>query len=119
MAKRVLLVEDHADSCAVLAGLLRRWGAEVETANNLARALELLTQSFDVVIADIDLPDGTGYAVITEAKSRHKNLLGIALSGYASPSDVEVGRMAGFDHHLTKPFDCDKIRSLLRLGRQE
>jgi CheY-like chemotaxis protein len=114
--RRVLVVEDHGDSREVLARLLRHWGAEVVTAVNLASALDLLDTTFDAIIADIGLPDGSGYAVINEAKRRHKNVLGIALSGYASPIDVDIGKMAGFDHHLTKPFDCEEIRSLLAIS---
>ena len=119
MVKRVLLVEDHSDSREVLANLLRRWGIEVETAANLAGALELLSQPFDAIISDISLPDGTGYAVISEAKRRRKETLAIALSGYSSPIDIEIGKSAGFDHHLTKPFEIGEIRAVLgRLAPQ-
>ena len=116
--KRVLLVEDHQESREILAGLLCRWGVDVVTAYSLGSALELLDEPFDAIIADIGLPDGTGYAVISEAKLRHKDVLGIALSGYGSPADVHVGKLAGFDHHLTKPFDCERIRSLLAISTQ-
>lgn len=112
----VLLVEDHQDSRDGLASLLRHWGLEVTTAGTLAAAIEALTAEFDAIICDIGLPDGTGYAVISEAKRLNKNILGIALSGYSSPSDIEIGRMAGFNYHLTKPFDCAKIRLLLDLA---
>jgi len=113
MVRRLLLVEDHADTREILANLLRRWGFEVDTADSVQRALDLLVEPFDAIIADIGLPDGTGYAVISEAKQRRKAVLGIALSAYGSPSDIQVGKLAGFDHHLTKPFDCERIRSLL------
>src|SRR5438874_1867627 len=113
MVRRLLLVEDHADTREILANLLRRWGFEVDTADSVQRALDLLVEPFDAIIADIGLPDGTGYAVISEAKQRRKEVLGIALSAYGSPSDIHVGKLAGFDHHLTKPFDCERIRSLL------
>jgi DNA-binding NarL/FixJ family response regulator len=115
MATRVLVVEDHADSCELLANLLRRWGFEVQTANTLQSALECLKERFSAIISDIALPDGTGFAVISEAKRRDRHVLGIALSGYGSDSDIQVGKLAGFDHHLTKPFDCERIRSLLAL----
>ena len=110
---RVLLVEDHEDSRNGLAKLLRHWGLEIVTAGTLAGAMEALAGEFDAIICDIALPDGTGYAVISEAKRLNKNVLGIALSGYSSRSDIDIGRMAGFDYHLTKPFDCAKIRLLL------
>ena len=110
---RVLLVEDHQDSRDGLARLLRYWGLELVAAGTLAGAMEALAAEFDAIICDIALPDGTGYGVISEAKRLRPNTLGIALSGYSSRSDIDIGRMAGFDYHLTKPFDCAKIRLLL------
>ncbi|MEY2497223.1 MAG: hypothetical protein QOD12_779 [Verrucomicrobiota bacterium] len=113
---RVLLVEDHEDSREVLARLLRHWNFEVSTAGTLAKAIDLLADRWDVIISDIALPDGSGYALVSEAKRRHAGILEIALSGYGSAVDVEIGKMAGFDHHLTKPFDCGAIRSLLNVA---
>lgn len=110
---RVLLVEDHEESREVLARLMRHWGFEVMTAETLAAAVNLLTVQYDAIISDIALPDGSGYAFISEAKRLQEDVLAIALSGYGSPMDIQIGKMAGFDHHLTKPFDCEQIRSLL------
>lgn len=73
----------------------------------------LQERQFDVIISDIALPDGSGYALIHEAKRGQEHVIGIALSGYETAMDVEIGKLAGFDHHLTKPFDCDAIRSIL------
>jgi CheY-like chemotaxis protein len=109
----VLLVEDHEESREVLARLLRHWGYDVMTAETLETAVNLLAIQYDAIISDIALPDGSGYALISEAKRLQNNVLAIALSGYASPMDIQIGKMAGFDHHLTKPFDCEQIRSLL------
>jgi DNA-binding response OmpR family regulator len=114
---RVLLVEDHEESREVLARLMRHWGFEVITAETLEAAVNVLGVQYDAIISDIALPDGSGYALISEAKRRQNNVLAIALSGYSSPMDVQIGKMAGFDHHLTKPFDCEQIRSLLATVR--
>jgi DNA-binding response OmpR family regulator len=111
---RVLYVEDHRDSLEVLTRFLRRWGFEVLTADTLRGGISLLKdKQFDAIISDIALPDGSGYALIREAKRGQEKVIGIALSGYDTPMDVEIGKLAGFDHHLTKPFDCDAIRSIL------
>jgi CheY-like chemotaxis protein len=115
---RVLLVEDHNESREVLARLMRHWGFEVTTADTLAGAVESLGANFDAIISDISLPDGSGYALVSEAKRKNRETLAIALSGYSSPIDIQIGKLAGFDHHLTKPFDCDEIRSLLRRPHQ-
>ena len=110
----MLLVEDHEESREVLGHLLEHWGFEIARADNLAKAIELMSScQFDAVISDISLPDGSGYAVANEAKRRREDIVAIALSGYAGAADIEIGRRSGFDHHLTKPCDCQQLRSLL------
>jgi CheY-like chemotaxis protein len=111
---RVLLVEDHQDTRQVLARLLRRWGFDVAPAESLKSGLaQLDTAPFDVILSDIGLPDGTGHALISEARRRGKDVLAIALSGFGHPSEVEVAKLTGFDHHLSKPCDCQQLRLIL------
>ena len=113
-ALRVLYVEDHRDSLEILTRFLRHWGFDVLTADSLRGGIALLKdKQFDAIISDIALPDGSGYALIREAKREQEKVIGIALSGYETAMDVEIGKLAGFDHHLTKPFDCDAIRTIL------
>lgn len=111
----ILVVEDHADTRNILTGLLTRWGCIACSAGTLKGGLALLESEPppDVVLSDIALPDGTGYALISEARRRGKRLLAIALSGYAYPSDVRVAKLTGFDHHLSKPCDCHYLRTIL------
>jgi two-component system response regulator PilR (NtrC family) len=71
-------------------------------------------QRFDAIISDISLPDGTGYTLINEARRRGMRALGIAMSGYPFPSNVNEPGATGFDYHLTKPIDCDRLCSLLK-----
>jgi CheY-like chemotaxis protein len=40
-------------------------------------------------------------------------MLAIALSGFGTPSEIQLAKMTGFDHHLSKPFDCQQLRLLL------
>lgn len=112
---RILVVEDHAETRNILTGLLTRWGYFVCSAGTLKSGLALLESEPppDVVLSDIALPDGTGYALISEARRKGKRLLAIALSGYAYPSDVRVAKLTGFDHHLSKPCDCNHLRTIL------
>jgi two-component system, chemotaxis family, CheB/CheR fusion protein len=111
---RILLVEDHKDTRQVLTRLLRHWGFEVTPAENLQTGLDRLgTEAIDVILSDIGLPDGTGHALISEARRQGKNMLAIALSGFGTPSEIQLAKMTGFDHHLSKPFDCQQLRLLL------
>lgn len=113
---QILVVEDHADTRNVLTRLLTRWGYDVLSADSLKEGLERLDTepAIDVIVSDIALPDGTGYALVSEARRQGKRLLAIALSGYAYPSDVKVAKLTGFDHHLSKPCDCHYLRTLLQ-----
>jgi len=111
---RILLVEDHHETRQVLTQLLTHWGFEVAAAENLQSGLDQLESGpIDVILSDIGLPDGTGYALVSEARRRGKNILAIALSGLDRPTEVQVAKSIGFDHHLSKPFDCQQLRSLL------
>ena len=60
------------------------------------------------------IPDGTGYALINEARRRGIRALNIAMSGYPFPSNVNEPGATGFDYHLTKPIDCGRLCSLLK-----
>ena len=77
-----------------------------------AAAVSFATKQFDVIVTDIALLDGTGYALVSEAKRKQNALKAIAVSGYHSAADVEIGKM-WFDYHLTKPFDCHALRTIL------
>lgn len=96
-------------------GLLTRWGYIVSATDTLKDGLNLLETEppIDVIVSDIALPDGTGYALVSEARRRGKPVLAIALSGYAYPSDVHVAKLTGFDHHLSKPCDSQYLHSIL------
>ncbi len=110
---KILLVEDHDDTRCVLARLLDRFGHGVTPAATVADARRLLHElQFDVLLSDIGLPDGTGFDLVAEAKQL-RPMKAVALTAWASDEDRERGRRAGFDHYLTKPLDCARLRSLL------
>jgi two-component system, sensor histidine kinase len=114
MRLRILVVDDHPPAVQVLVRLLRQWGFDVAIAETLQNGLQLLDSAFfDIIVSDIALPDGTGYALVGEAKRRRKDVLAIAVSGYCSPADRKISRLAGFDYHLAKPCDCERLRSIL------
>src|SRR5260370_32912576 len=113
---QMLVVEDQEDTLQVLTGLLRRWGCDVLPADSLKSGMDRLgTQPpIDVILSDIGLPDGTGYALVSEARRRGKRVLAIALSGYPYPSDVRIAELARFDPDLSKPRDGHYLRTILQ-----
>ncbi len=100
-SQRVLIIEDDADSREMLSLFLSHQGFSVEVAGSLSSGLHRLGESWDVVMSDIGLPDGSGLEVARRARGlpqRPSRL--IALTGYGSTSDIDASRQAGFDDHL-------------------
>ncbi|GEP42293.1 hybrid sensor histidine kinase/response regulator [Brevifollis gellanilyticus] len=111
---RILLVDDHETTRNVLARLLRRAGHDVITAADVRSALSAAERAtFDVVLSDIGLPDGTGFDLMAELRSRY-GLRGIALSGYGTDEDLRDSAEAGFVEHLVKPATIQEVRQALR-----
>ena len=79
---RVLFVEDHESTRTALVYLLNRRHYKVAAAGSLAEARQMCRQGeFDLVLSDIGLPDGDGYALMSELRDGH-GLKGIALTGH-------------------------------------
>jgi CheY-like chemotaxis protein len=99
---RILIVEDHRDSAEMMGLALRRQGYEVESVGSGGDALRACRDNrFDVLIADIGLPDFDGWELL--GRIRDKPAKSIAFTAYAMVADVERSRQAGFDAHLSKP----------------
>jgi signal transduction histidine kinase len=111
--KRLLLVEDHVATRQSLTRLLERRGYQVDAAGSLAQARELVgRKSFDLVLSDIGLPDGSGYELMTGLRDR-AGLAGVALSGYGMEADLAQSKEAGFIAHLTKPVSVHALDAVL------
>ena len=110
---RILVVEDHSDTLQALSRLLSHFGHEISLADGAQNALNIInSKEFDVVLCDIALPDGSGYDVIAEAK-RRRPIKAVAITGFAATEDIERGKKAGFDFHLSKPVDFHELRAVL------
>lgn len=112
---RVLLVEDDPDTLEVTSMLLTQGGYDVATAKSVAQALtEVHDHQFDLLISDIALADGSGLDLMREIHERHKDLKGIALSGFGTQEDVRRTKLAGFTAHLTKPVSFPRLVTTIR-----
>jgi CheY-like chemotaxis protein len=110
---RILLVEDHKDTRQALSRLLNHFGHEIAVADSAESALPIIESTeFDVILSDIALPGGSGYDLIAEAK-RKRPVKAVAITGYGAVDDIERGKKAGFDFHLTKPVDFHELRTVL------
>ena len=112
-ALKILVVEDHSDTSKLMARLLQGHGHEVRTADGVGTALAAAgEESFDLLISDIGLPDGTGIELMRQIQSICP-MKGIALSGYNDSEDVRQAKEAGFAAHVTKPIDFMKLQQLI------
>ncbi len=107
-AMRVMLVEDHDDTAAALADILRLEGHTVVVASSAGEALKLDFDEFDVLVSDLGLPDANGCDLIRAVRSR-SGVPAIALSGYGTSDDLRRTAEAGFQHHLVKPVDIGRL----------
>jgi len=111
---RLLLVEDHADTAAMLTKVLQGMGYQVTMANTAGAALEFSEQQdFDVVVSDIGLPDITGYEFMRRLQARH-GIPGIAMSGYGMEEDLRRSLESGFSEHLVKPVSLSSLEQAIR-----
>jgi len=112
--RRVLLVDDHHDTCIGMKRMLERHGYEITLAHSAEQAVEKVrTEEFDLLISDIGLPDRSGYELMREVRL-NKDLPGIALSGFGSEQDVNQAREAGFSEHLTKPINFERLEKTIQ-----
>jgi PAS domain S-box-containing protein len=110
---RLLLVEDHSDTARALARLLENRGFTTKIAPNLATALEAIgREDFDLFLCDLGLPDGTGIDFIRKVRETWKTPA-IALTGFGMQEDVERSQKAGFDAHLTKPVNLQRLEATM------
>jgi PAS domain S-box-containing protein len=109
----VLVVEDHEDTACVLEKVLRQMGHEVEACSTVATACQKLQErQFDVILTDIGLPDGSGIDFIKVARGICQTPA-VALTGYGTAEDIDKCLQAGFEEHLTKPIDIDRLQKAL------
>jgi PAS domain S-box-containing protein len=110
----VLLVEDNPDTLRYLTHILQKRNYNVVPVDRLSAALAAAGQAkFDLLISDIELPDGTGLELI-HGLGGGRTLPGIAISGFGSEEDMQQSAGAGFAEHLTKPIDLNRLESAIR-----
>jgi len=112
---RILVVDDNEDARVLLADILTSLGHSVRTAGDGPEALAVIDDLHpDIAILDIGLPGMNGY----ELAARIREILDgriklVALSGYGQPSDVSRSEREGFDAHLVKPVDINRVMELI------
>ncbi len=111
--RHILLVEDHVDTARATARLLTSAGYDVSIATCVAEALRATeVETFDAMISDIGLPDGTGLDLMRQLQAK-RPIKAIAISGFGMEDDIRKSKEVGFIDHLVKPVDFSRLVKLL------
>jgi CheY-like chemotaxis protein len=116
----VLVVDDNIDAVDMLVHTLEDLGCQTETAFDGPSALEAAKRFRPrVVLLDIGLPLMDGYEVARRLRQEPQlaPLKLVALTGYGESSDRQKSREAGFDEHVVKPVEIDKVPDLIDYGK--
>jgi len=125
---KVLIVEDEQELLKSMVDYLRDIGMECRQAHNLQEAIsQIESASFDCIVLDIGLPDGSGLKVIEEMQKKEHQTSILIVSARNSLDDRLTGLNIGADDYITKPFHMPelgaRIKSVFRLrssqGRRE
>jgi signal transduction histidine kinase/ActR/RegA family two-component response regulator len=114
---RVLVVDDNVDGAQMLAEALDALGYRTAVAHDGPQALHVEPEfAPHVALLDIGLPVMDGYELAGRLHEQRQDLKLVAITGYGQNNDLERTRAAGFEEHLTKPVDLDKLgKTLSRL----
>jgi CheY-like chemotaxis protein len=115
-ALRVLVVDDNVDAAETMAMALQLFGCETRLVHSAGEALEAAPgYAPDVALLDIGLPDFNGYELARRLRAQQgqRPMILIAATGWGQEKDRQLAFDAGFDHHLTKPIDFEKLQLLL------
>jgi PAS domain S-box-containing protein len=115
-ATRVLIVEDNADAAESLVLLLEVLGLRVRAVGDGPTALQAARANPpDVMLVDIGLPGMSGYEVAQQIRQdpQLRGTVLVALTGYGQEEDRHRALAAGFDYHMVKPVEVDKVQGLI------
>jgi DNA-binding response OmpR family regulator len=119
-SRRILIVEDHADTADTMAVFLRYRGHRVDVARSgYAGLVAALATGPEVILLDLEIPGMDGWEVARRLRATGEcdDVLIIAITGYGWESDRARSAAAGIDHHLVKPVSMEDLERLLRAGR--
>jgi CheY-like chemotaxis protein len=113
---RILIADDERDQVATLAAILQDEGHQIREVYRGTEVLRMLHEfDPDVALVDIGMPGMTGYDVareIRQAYGKERPVL-VAITGWKKSSDKIAAKLAGFDHHLPKPFETKELLELI------
>jgi PAS domain S-box-containing protein len=116
-SRRILIADDNRDSAESLAALLELDGHEVTIVHDGAGAVAAFADACpEIALLDIGMPGLSGYEVARRIRQSHPTSVAtlIAITGWGQEDDKVRALAAGFNHHLTKPVDLQRLSELIQ-----
>lgn len=104
----ILVVDDESDARELLATVLEQAGAQVISVESGRAALDG-ARNVDVLVADIGMPEMDGYELVSRFHAQHPNVPAVAVTAFGRDTERQRAERAGFDAHLTKPVDAERL----------
>jgi two-component system OmpR family response regulator len=114
-AKRVLIIDDEADICLLLSGLLRRLGYQPTCAHFIEEGRQCLSsQQFDAIFLDLNLPDGLGFDLLAAIKEMQADAKIIMISAFDGQAERRRATDQGANYFIGKPFTRRSVEMALQ-----
>jgi CheY-like chemotaxis protein len=115
----ILVVDDDPDAREMLEHALGSWGADVRVVGSAGQARSALaTQTPDVIVSDIGMPDEDGYSLLRSVRALASfvkcSIPAVALTAFSSPAARDRAMSSGFDVYLVKPIQPWILAQILR-----
>ncbi|GAB3998559.1 hypothetical protein GCM10028807_46570 [Spirosoma daeguense] len=115
VSKRVLIVDDEADICLLLSGLLRRLGYQPTCAHFIEEGRQWLqSQQFDAIFLDLNLPDGLGFDLLPSIREKQEMAKVVMISAFDGQAERRRATEQGADYFIGKPFTRRSVEMALQ-----
>ena len=112
---KILIVDDSEDNRELLTFLLSGRGLKTQTAENGQQAIEkALTQTFDVILMDIQMPEMDGFEAVKILRENNCEAKIVAVTAHAMRGDREICLKKGFDDYLSKPITRESVTAVIQ-----
>jgi two-component system response regulator PilR (NtrC family) len=115
VSRTVLIIDDEADILELLELTLLRMGLEVERASCVKEAIERLqSQTYDLCLTDMRLPDGTGIDVVKHISQHCADLPVAVITAHGNTENAVAALKAGAFDYVAKPVSLEQLRTLVK-----
>ena len=115
-AKRILCIDDNADTCELLTTMLGKSGFEAVSARGVEEALRLMEgERFVLYVVDGQMPGASGLTPCERIRAADANTPIVIFSGHATEGDIKAGMRAGANAYVVKPDLTELVSTVKRL----